>query len=316
MSGKTLNRLIAGLAALILLGVPTIAVVYYFDRHVDAGPSLADRQLATAEEAVRAEPNLISARLALALAYATSERRDEAIEQYGIVISAEPGNRIALLGRGDALRSSGDLDGAARDYQALVDIAGQGELAGTDRLLEAAYYGLGVIAREQGRPQDAATNLANALLINKTDADALDLLGQVLVELGDYPAAVDALEDAVALVPTGWCDPYQHLEQAYSASGDDAGAQLAEGMIALCEGRNADAEESLAGLVDGEHSRDALIGLGLAAEARGDAATAAAMYQRVYDSDPTDFAAVSGLSRVTEPGTDLQPAPADDTGAE
>ena len=302
-SDRTLNRLIGGLIAVIAIGLPAIGVIYYLDRHVDAGPSITGRAVISAEEAVRQNPNELGMRVALAQAYAADDRPVDAIAQYTIVLGAEPTNTTALLGRGDLQRQIGQLDVAAADYQALIDVAKDTEMANIDRFLQSAYYGLGVIAMTQGRPANAATQLANSLRIDRTDADALDLMGQALIAIGDHENAVEALRDAVAFVPTGWADPYSHLAQAYGGLADQGGVAYANGMVALIEGRLDDAQAALEPLVGGSHSRDALIGLGLTAEQRGDLNAAVDAYRRVLAVVPDDFAALSGLSRVGAPAT-------------
>jgi tetratricopeptide (TPR) repeat protein len=298
LNDKTLNRLIRVLVAIIAVGVPTIGLIYYLDRHVDSGPSIAGRTVIAAEEAVRQNPNALASRIVLAQAYEADRRPADAIEQYTVVLEAQPANTVALLGRADLYRRAGQLDPAKTDYLALIEIAKTGEMAGADRSLAAAYFGMGAILFVQDKPREAATQLANALSIERTDADALDLMGQALMAIGDYPNAVDALSDAVAFVPTGWPDPYAHLAQAYEALGDDAGAAYAKGMVALCEGRAGDAHAALLPLVDGAHAREALTGLGLTAEQLGDPAAASDYYQRVLAIAPDDFAAQTGLGRV------------------
>jgi tetratricopeptide (TPR) repeat protein len=302
---KTLNRLIGGLVAIIAIGLPLIGLVYYLDRHVEAGPSITGRAVIAAEDAVRQNPNQLSIRVGLAQAYTADNRPADAIDQYTIVLDAQPDNTTSLLGRGDLYRRAGQLDQATADYQALIDIAKGAEMAGIDSSLESAYYGLGAIYFVQNKPRDAATQIASALKIDGTDADALDLMGQTLIALGDFQNAADALRDAVTLVPVGWCDPYAHMIQAYNGMPDPAGAAYATGMVAMCEGRLADADAALQPLVGGLHSRDALIGLGLTAEQRGDNVAAAGYYQRVLAVVPDDFAAQNGLDRVGVPATSL-----------
>ncbi len=308
VSDRTLNRAIVGLVALLAIGLPAMAIFYYADRHVDGGPSMAQRAIIAAEEAVRAEPNKMGPRLALAAAYVADGRTRDALVQYDEVLGADAANRVALLGRGDAYRVRGELAAAQHDDQAMVDIARGGEMARADLQLEAAYYGIGAIALRQDRPRDAATHLADALRIDRTDADALDLMGQALIGSGDVRGAIDALRDAVTLVPTGWCDPYAHLAEAYTALGETAGATYASGMVAFCDGRRGEAEALLEPLVDGPFARDALIGLGLIAEDRSDRDAAAAFYARVYAMDPNDFAAISGLGRVEADAPTTAPA--------
>jgi tetratricopeptide (TPR) repeat protein len=304
-SDRILNRLIGVLIAIIAVGLPLIGIVYYMDRHVEAGPSIAGRAVVAAEAAVRDNPNQLNLRVLLAQAYTADNRSADAIEQYAIVLEAQPANASALLGRANLYRAAGQYDPAAVDYQKLIDAAKDGEMAGIDKSLESAYYGLGAMLFAQNKPRDAATQLANALKIDGTDADALDLMGQSLIAVGDFQNAADALLDAVKLVPIGWCDPYAHLAQAYSGMPDPSGVAYANGMVALCENRVADAESALTPLIGGLHSRDALVGLGLAAEQRGDLAAASGFYQRVLAVVPDDFAAQNGLDRVGVPPTAL-----------
>jgi tetratricopeptide (TPR) repeat protein len=298
VTDRTINRTIVGLGLVLVVGLPTIGLFYVLDRHVDRGPSIAEREIAAGEAAVRNEPNKLSNRVGLALAYAAADRQADAIAQFTEVLSAEPTYRAALLGRGNAYLATANLDAAARDYQALVDATNDEEMTAVDPERQAALYGLGSIALSQNRPRDAATYLAKALLINRTDADAYNLMGTALLRIGDSASAIEALRSAIALVPTGWCDPYTQLVAAYTAAGNTAGSQYATGMVAMCERRFADADRLLTPLAQGPLGRDALIGLGLTAEGRGDRAAAVSYYSRVYVADPTDFDAVAGLNRL------------------
>jgi tetratricopeptide (TPR) repeat protein len=300
-SDRTLNRILLGLLVAIVVGVPAIALVYVLDRNVDPGPPVAERAIAAGEEAVRSDPNRLSNRLGLALAYAAADRQADAIAQFTEILNVEPAHRAALLGRADAYVAQGDLDAAARDFQALVDATAGGEMAMVDPQREAAFYGLGSIALSQARPADAALALTEALKINRTDADALNLLGTALLQTGDTENAIKALRAALALVPAGWCEPYAKLGAAYAAAGNSAGAQYGSGMVALCEQRIEEAEQALTPLIEGPLAMDALIGLGLAAEERGDQTAAIDFYSRVYAADPTNFNAVTGLNRLGAP---------------
>ncbi|HEY6056750.1 MAG TPA: tetratricopeptide repeat protein, partial [Candidatus Limnocylindrales bacterium] len=127
---------------------------------------------------------------------------------------------------------------------------------------------------------------------------ALNLLGAALIKVGDDSTAVQALRSAVALVPSGWCEPYGNLAQAYAALKDTTGAAWATAMVGLCDGRPTEASELLQPLVGGPMNRDALLGLGQAAEALGDTAAAISFYSRVYAADPSDFAAITALNRL------------------
>ena len=126
----------------------------------------------------------------------------------------------------------GQLDAAAKDYQAVVDIAKGGEMANVDPMLEAAYYSLGSIAMQQGKPADAIASLEKALAIKRSDADALYLIGTAYVATGETDKAETALRAAVAFVPIGWSEPYVGARR-----GLHEGRQDRDGRVGRRDGR-------------------------------------------------------------------------------
>jgi tetratricopeptide (TPR) repeat protein len=180
----------------------------------------------------------------------------------------------------------------------VVDIAKTGEMANVDPGLEAAYYGLGSIALAQNRPKDAIEPLTNAVAIVRTDADALYSLGTAYLLTDDADKAIDLLRRAIALVPAGWAEPYQRLSEAYDKQGNAAYATWAKAMAALTTGDLATAETSLKSITTGPAAVDALIGLAVLEETRGDSAAAASWYGQALDKDPQNVVAQLGLARV------------------
>ena len=316
LSDRALRRLTLGVALALVIGVPLVAAFYWLDRHPSSGPSLNDRAVAAAEEAVRTSPNDITARNHLAAAYVTAGRFDDGIAQFTQVLAASPSDRAALLGRGLAYLALGTndpakvdnakLDSASADFQALVDAAKDSEFARTDPQLEQAYYELGVIALKQSRAADAVTSLTAALAINGGDADALFAFGTALIQTGDATKGVAALRRAVQFVPTGWCDPYHGLQDGYTALKDPVGSQWAVGMTAMCEGNLDAAATTLQPLAAGPMKIDALLGLALTAQARGDNTGAAGFYRQVLAIDPKNTSASIGLGQLGVIGS---PAP-------
>jgi len=297
-SDRTTKRLIIASVLILAIGIPLTGVLYLLDQYHPAGPSLIDRDIAVAEEAVTKNPNLLIARLTLAGEYVRAGRLDDAVTQYDEILKAQPDARAALLGRGGVLISLDRLDAAASDFQTVVDAAKDGEMANVDPELESAHFGLGVIALKQGRSEDAVTELASAVQIKRTDADALNMLGTALLQAGEPERAVTATRQAIALVPVGWCEPYAQLETAYTSLGDAAGAGYAAGMNAFCEGRRDEARAKLGAATTSDHAIDALIGLGLVAEVENDQAAAVDAYGKVLAMDPKNFAANTGMGRI------------------
>jgi tetratricopeptide (TPR) repeat protein len=297
-SARTQQRLIVGMIMILVIGIPLVGALYFFDQYRDPGPSLADRAVLSAEDAVQKNPNAISPRFTLAELYAAKGRYQEAITQYDEILKAQPDTAAVLLGRGRAYVALDNLDAAAADFQKVIDGATDKEMSNYDQQLEGAYYNLGNVELKRDHPKVAAELLAKAVLINRTDADALYLLGTAMVKSGDPKSGIDALHLAIALVPTGWCDPYAGLGDAYTAQKDSAGAQYANGMVALCEKRYTEAQTQLKAASSGTHALEAFIGLGLLAEEQGDYTAAADAYNKALARDPQNFAATTGLGRV------------------
>jgi len=298
LSDRTLNRLIVGAIVALVIIVPLIGVVYFLDRSTDPGPSMAQRAVTTAEEAVRKEPNNVTARMALATSYLQSERYQDAVKQYGEVLKVVADHRGALLGRGNAFLLMDDPASATKDFERLVEIAAAGEQANADPQLEEAYFRLGDIAIRQSRYDDAVASLTKALAISRTDADAMNLLGAAYVKTGKAEDAVTVLKRAIAFVPTGWCEPYQNLADAYKALNNADGAAYASGMVSWCGGDAASAKLALAPLADGDLAVEAMLGLGQIAEMEGDVATATEMYTKVLAKDPQNSNAIFGMQRL------------------
>lgn len=317
-SGSTVNRLIIAAVLALTVGIPLIGAIYVFDRFVVAPPAIVDQKVGQLEAAIREAPNNLSLRLRLAGAYAASGHNDQAVAQFDEVIAAtrslKPEEAIGFvksshLGRGDALRFKGDLGAAIVEYQAVVDLAKDGEFASVDTELESAWFALGSIALDEGRAADAVTALQAALVINRTDADTLHSLGRAYLAEGQADKAVDTVRQAIEFVPIGWCDPYATLAHAYTSLGRVDAATVASSMAAFCRNEPADVRPTLEGLVGGPAGLDARVALGLIAEVGGDTTAAADWYGRAVALDPNDFTATNGLSRVTgaPPASSLTP---------
>jgi len=297
MREQTIDRLIrTGLKA-VAVGIGVLAIVYYLDRR-DTSPSLVERQIETAEKAVRSEPTNVGLRLRLAEIYRAAERPDSALEQYDEVLESEAGLSTALLGRGEVLAETGELAAATKSFEEIIGIAKDAEFAGVDPQLEAAYYGLGSVMLRRGEARDALRAAEKAVQIEPTDADSWYLLGSAALKAGAHERAVEALRQAVLFVPTEWCEPYEKLSKAYRAQQRRAHARYAAAMVELCEDNPAAAAQRLQPLATGPVAVDAMVGLGMAAEAESDRAAATRWYRKALALDAENFNARGGLSRL------------------
>ncbi|MEW5990434.1 MAG: tetratricopeptide repeat protein [Chloroflexota bacterium] len=301
LSEGELDRLIKRIAAILLVGALVFVGFYIVDRFRLPAASMVDREIASLEAAVRADPADIASRGQLADAYVLAERYQDAIAQYDAILETGKADELAHFGRARANQALGNLDAAKADYQAVVDIAKEGEMAHVDPTLNAAFYGLGQIALEQGKPADAVQYLSAAVAIKRSDADALNLLGTAYVQNGEPAKAIEPLRGAIAFVPIGWSEPYTTLAQAYADTGDADRAEWAAAMADLSQQRYAAAASRLEAILDGPAALEATIGLALVSEVQGDATAAAVWYQKALDIEPGNAEARLGLSRVSLP---------------
>ena len=295
MREQTLDRLLRlGLKA-VVAGIALVAVAYFLARPSPA-PSLVDRQIAVGEKAVRGHPANVGLRLQLAEVYRAANRPAGALEQYNVVLKAEH-SQVALLGRAEVLAGQGNLAAAKQAFEQAI-VKGGGQYAKVNPQLEGAYYGLGSVLLKQHDAKGTMAQEQKALKIEPTDADALYVLGTAAVEAGAYDRAVKALRQTVLFVPSGWCEPYEQLASAYRAQHRQPQQEYAGAMVELCEKKPADASRRLARLTSGPVAVDAMLGLGMAAEAESQRASAAHWYRKVLAADPQNFNARGGLARL------------------
>ena len=302
-----LNRWIKRIALLFVVVLVAFVAFYAVDRFRAPAASIADREVAALEEAVRVDPANVVARGQLADTYVAKARYDEAIALYTQIIDTGEEQRPAYLGRARALEFKGDLPGAAADYQEVVDLSVGGEMAVADAGLARAYFGLGAVALKQDKAQEAIDYLVKAQAIKRTDADTMNLLGAAYVKADQPDKAIEQLEQAILFVPVGWAEPYEALSAAYTAKGETERAEWAAAMALAQTGDTEGAATRLETLTDGPAGLDARISLGLIAEEAGDTAAAADWYRDALELEPENTAATMGLSRVTS-GTQSHPS--------
>ena len=292
------SRLPRLLTLVLVVGMLAFGVFYYQDQRVNAGPTLTGLQIAGAEAAVKKTPNNLAVRLQLAAAYLQDKRPDDALKQYDVVLTADKANRQALLGRGHILIVKGDLKAASATYHKITDVAAKGEFSGADPQAQEAHYYLGQIAVTQGNTKVAITELQTALQMDKTDSDALYLMGLARLKEGSTQLAVDSFKQALLFVPTGWCEPYSQLQLAYGKLANAPEATYAGAMADFCHTKTIEAKRQLNTLTTGPVKVDSLLGLGLIAETESANAEAISWYQKVLKVDPANISAISSLSRL------------------
>jgi tetratricopeptide (TPR) repeat protein len=207
--------------------------------------ALAEETLRTAVQAV---PNDLGVCLDLAQLLVESGRADAAVTVLEEALRHAPDNALARAALVRAYLAKGDLAAArtgAEDLENLQPAAALGP------------YLAGVVARQQGRLDESARDFERALQLKPHDLDALsgltsvelargreaaalvrarafvatypgdagalNLLGELLIAVRDYPHAIARLTQAVALAPR-WPRAYYNLARARRAAQDVAAA--------------------------------------------------------------------------------------------
>jgi tetratricopeptide (TPR) repeat protein len=307
MDDRQLNKWIKRIALVLVAGTILFTGFYVLDRWRAPSAPIVDRRLSALEQAVRDKPEDIASRGNLADTYVAKGRYEDAIVQYNAILDAGKETELATFGRAAAYMGLEQYDLAAEDYQTVVDIAKEGEMANVDPTLQAAYYGLGTIAMKQGKPAEAIPFLEKALLIKRSDADTLYLIGTAYVATGETDKAEAALRSAVAFVPIGWSEPYTAMADAFTKAGRTAMAEWAGAMADLTSGKPELAEPRLLAIAEGDTALDAAIGLGLLYETQGDNAAATEWYGKALAISPDNTEARMGMARVG-PGESALPA--------
>jgi tetratricopeptide (TPR) repeat protein len=299
VSDRALHRLVTALAVGLVGLLAAFTVLYYLGQHTNAGPSLTERQVTSAEAAVKATPNDLSARLKLAAAYRENKQYSDAVTQYDELLRINAGDRNTLVGKGETQIAMGDLTGAVTTLTKVTTATMTWSYEALDPQLEKAFYDLGSVYALQGDQKNAISNLQSALKIDSTDADALYALGTSLLATGKPADAAQNLQQAVSFVPTGWKEPYTALEQAYTQLKQPDRATYAAAMAAFCDNDLDAASTRLTALTSGSVKDDAMLGLAFISEKKADDAAALSWYRKVLKDRPADFSAKSGVDRLT-----------------
>jgi protein O-GlcNAc transferase len=124
--------------------------------------------------------------------------------------TVEPGNAVAHLNLGNALRDLGRKEAAVRSYESAVAIAPD---------MAQAHHYLGNALRDLGRDAEALASFERALALRPGFAAAQGAIGDVLVALGRPGEAADAYRRAIAIdpAPARW---HNNLGMALRLTGD------------------------------------------------------------------------------------------------
>jgi tetratricopeptide (TPR) repeat protein len=118
--------------------------------------------------------------------------RAQSVAHYRVARALRSNNLAMLNNLGNALRETGDLDGAILCYQDAIK---------ADPTFTYPYINLAIAQREKGRTAEAAATYRQVIRLDPSFATAHDNLAVVLCEMGDHQGALAAHREAIRLEP-------------------------------------------------------------------------------------------------------------------
>lgn len=275
-----------------------------YTRSIDPTVNLSnlDRVVTDLEQRVRDDPQNAEVRMAVALAYAERGLHRDAVAQFEQALVLAPDSPAALIGVARSRYALGNVGKAKEAFQRVADLNADNPQRHSIEQLGGVYYELGRISLDQGDASAARDWLKEALLVNRTDADAMRLLGLTYVRLGDTAEAERSFFAAVRLVPN-YREVYEALDGMYATRGDTARRDYARGMTKVADRAPREGVELIEGaakaLPDVPQIQE---GLGIAYEALGRKDEALGAYRRATELSAEMFLSGLAVERLTAAG--------------
>lgn len=264
----------------------------------DAPGELVERGIARMEGEVEQNPDDPDRRLELALLYSEAGSHREAIAQLETALELNESHQGALVALGDVYRVLGRYDEAVGPYTKVVELNEDNPMRGVSRQLEGVYYYLGVAYFNLERPEDAIRSLEEALIMDRTDADAWHMLGSTYRHLGEFEKAIESFAQAVRFVPD-FKEAYQGLARGYEETGQTDFAAYANAMVSYISGSSGEAIRQLEEVVAAAPDfAEAYLGLGLAYEKEGQIEKAISAYHQALIIEPDLWLAQAKLQAL------------------
>jgi tetratricopeptide (TPR) repeat protein len=188
-------------------------------QHLDSGSqgSVRDELIPELQTALQLDPNSLAANIFAALYWGRNGQPERALEMLELAAGVDPDNPALLADLGRTLATLGDLQGAQSYYQEAIELTPNDPTylrALAEFSLRYNYY-----VREIAVP-----TAREALSLDRDNPASLDLMGQVMLVLGDYRSAERFLNQAVGSDPT-YALAHIHLGTLYLLEEDTGRAR-------------------------------------------------------------------------------------------
>lgn len=149
-----------------------------------------DKAIEVLNQAVKLNPDLAEAYFKLGIAYALTEKRDEAAVETVVTPTPEGGRK-----KPRELKTNSEIafEKAVDAYKKMLD---------TNPENAVAHFNLGRSYNKLNEDQDAAKSLREAVKLNPEDTEYQTELGAILVKLAQYREAIEPLKKALELDPS------------------------------------------------------------------------------------------------------------------
>jgi tetratricopeptide (TPR) repeat protein len=214
------------------------------------------------------------------------------------VLNAYPDNPGALLLLGIAYTKTDQHQLAIESLERFSDLRRESQVIEKDIILETSLYYIGQNYLSLNQPLQAIEVLSEALEIDRTDADAMYLLGNAYVLGGQYQQAIVSYLNAIRFVPD-YSEAYRGLSVCYTELNQPEMASYAQGMEAFSQRDYHKARQILEqAAIQLTDVPELFLGLSLTYEQLGEYQLAIENIHRVLELDPQNISAQSALMRI------------------
>lgn len=190
---KRVSLWMLGLIGLLIVAIIVVGVLIVrkaFEKPVPR--SVAERDLISAQQKVKEQPNRIEPRLDLALVYVRLDQIDNAKEEVRKAIEIDPRSPDAHYVMGLIYKEEDENDEAIKEFSQVVKL---------NPYDHRAYFELGSIYSDKKNYAKAIEMYKKGLEIEPTAADIHYKLGQMYEKTGDKKAAIASYQEALKYVP-------------------------------------------------------------------------------------------------------------------
>jgi len=165
-------------------------------QHLDSGlqGSARDELIPELQKALQLDPSSLAANIFAALYWGRNGHPERALEMLEVAADVDPDNPALLADLGRTLATLGDLQGSQSYYQEAI------ELTPSDPTYLRALANFSIKYNYHVR-EIAVPAAREALMLDRDNPASLDLMGQVMLVLGDYRSAERFLSQAVGNDP-------------------------------------------------------------------------------------------------------------------